>query len=128
MGYSRFLIALFIISVGCSTSKPVSESSNEHYFQSGRDLTEHIQDLPGVVVLGNGATATISMRGAEQSTFYGNFSPLFVVNSRVIGQNYEQVYNMVVVNEIKSITVLKGPDATQYGSRGAYGVIVIDTL
>jgi TonB-dependent SusC/RagA subfamily outer membrane receptor len=53
--------------------------------------------------------------------------PLFVVNGQTIGTDYSQVHGMVHPNDVVSMTVLKGSDATIYGSRGANGVIVIRT-
>ena len=54
-------------------------------------------------------------------------SPLYVVNGMAIGTDFSTVHGMVNPNEVSSLTVLKGSDASIYGSRGANGVILIRT-
>lgn len=149
--FSLALIAGLIIG-GCSGSSKVSDSSNKNTQQviddgydqklakdtnqgnssvnpnedgkSNVTLDDMIRRLPGVQVSGTGAGAKIKVRGPN--SFSGNTDPLFVVNGTSMS-SYSQVYNLVNPNDIASITALKGPDATIYGTRGANGVIVIRT-
>lgn len=94
---------------------------------SNLSLTDKLQRLPGVrVQSGRGAYATFVVNGTSGS-FMGNTGPLFVVNGQAIGTNYSSVYNLVNPNEVVSLSVLKGADASIYGTRGANGVIVIRT-
>jgi TonB-dependent SusC/RagA subfamily outer membrane receptor len=44
-----------------------------------------------------------------------------------IGTDFSTVHGMVNPNDVSSLTVLKGSDASIYGSRGANGVILIRT-
>jgi TonB-dependent SusC/RagA subfamily outer membrane receptor len=83
-----------------------------------------IRRLPGVQVRGNGRNATFKVSGVE--SFMASTDPLFVLNGTPM-PNYAQVFSVVNPNDVSSITVLKGSDATIYGSRGANGVIVIRT-
>lgn len=92
--------------------------------KSNMSLDDMIRRLPGVQVSGNGRNARIKVSGAE--SFMAGTDPLFVVNG-VAMPNYDQVFNTVNPNDITSLTVLKGADATIYGTRGANGVIVIRT-
>lgn len=92
--------------------------------KSNVSLDDMIRRLPGVQVSGNGRNARIKVSGAE--SFMAGTDPLFVLNGSPM-ENYAQVFSVVNPNDITSITVLKGGDATIYGTRGANGVIVIRT-
>ena len=92
---------------------------------SNISLGDMIRRLPGVQVSGRGTYLKIKVSGAE--SFMANTDPLFVVNGTAVGTNYAQVANTVNPNDISSISVLKGADATIYGARGANGVILIRT-
>ena len=94
---------------------------------SNLSLTEMLQRLPGVRLSGGrGAYARFTVDGASGSFMSGS-DPLFVVNGRTIGTDYSAVYTLVNPKEVTSISVLKGPDASIYGSRGSNGVILIRT-
>ena len=89
-------------------------------------LTDMMRKLPGVrVQSGRGQYAKIAVGGA--SSYMANTDPLFVVNGTAVGTDFSVVYTMVNPNDVVSLTVLKGSDATLYGTRGANGVIVIRT-
>ncbi len=69
-----------------------------------------------------GGDASIKIRGNNSMQFGG--SPIYVVDGVVM----ESDFNMVNLNDITSITVLKDASSTAlYGSRGAQGVVVITT-
>ncbi|MCA5005914.1 SusC/RagA family TonB-linked outer membrane protein [Sphingobacterium bovistauri] len=83
-------------------------------------------------------TTNVSASGGD--AFLGRTSPLFVVDGVPIeeGSNFEYGFqsqgpgispiSMIPPDEIESITVLKDAQATsQYGSKGAYGVILVTT-
>lgn len=93
---------------------------------SNISLNDMLQQLPGVMVQGQGAYAKITVSGASAS-FMSGTSPLFVVNGMTIGTDYSTVFNMIRPNDVSSLNVLKGSDATLYGTRGANGVILIRT-
>lgn len=93
---------------------------------SNKSLNDMLQQLPGVNVQGQGAYAKISISGVSGS-FMSGTSPLFVVNGMTIGTDYSTVFNMVHPNDVTSLNVLKGSDASIYGTRGANGVILIRT-
>ncbi|MDN5213727.1 SusC/RagA family TonB-linked outer membrane protein [Fulvivirgaceae bacterium BMA12] len=100
--------------------------------------------VAGVQVVGGssgvGSTALITIRG-ESSLIPGQNSPLFVVdgipiNNRTVSNRTEGNLETDFGNgaqdinpdDIESISVLKGPNATAlYGSRGANGVILVTT-
>lgn len=89
---------------------------------------------------GVGSTSLITIRG-EGSLIPGNNSPLFVVDGIPISNrtvsnraegNLETDYGNgaqdINPDDVKSISILKGPNATAlYGSRGLNGVVLITT-
>jgi len=88
-------------------------------------LADLLRRKPGVRVQGQGSGTTVAIRGGQSSA--SGASPLFVVDRVPIGTNYSQVAGMVNVNDIKTINVLKGADASRYGTRGNNGVVEITT-
>ena len=93
--------------------------------KSNVTLEDMIRRLPGVQVSGSGQNLSVKVSGSE--SFMSGTSPLYVVNGTSIGNSYSQVANMLNPNDITSIRVLKGSDASIYGTRGANGVILIRT-
>lgn len=94
---------------------------------SNLSLNDMILRLPGVRSQGGtGAYARFKVTGTSDS-FMSGTDPLFVVNGNTMGTNYSSVYYLVDPKKVVSVSVLKGSDATVYGSRGANGVIVIRT-
>lgn len=89
------------------------------------DVRESLQGLsPGVTIRknsGNPGSKDISINIRGINTI-GNTSPLVLVDG------IEQSLSNLDSDEIKNISVLKGPAATSiYGSRGANGVILVTT-
>lgn len=75
--------------------------------------------VPGVTIDPNNS---INIRG--YNSVNGSTTPLFVVNNTAVDQI---IFGDIVPTSIKSITVLKGPETSKYGSRGANGVIEVRT-
>lgn len=68
-----------------------------------------------------GINASIIIRGA--ASIHGNNQPLYVLDGVPFFGNINDIVN---VNNIQNITILKGPEAGAiYGSRGSNGVIII---
>lgn len=87
-------------------------------------LADHLRRVPGVVVSGSGVNAVVTIRG--MASVNSSNEPLFVVDGQQVGNGYASVVDMVNVNDIKSVRVLKDPGETGiYGARGANGVIEI---
>jgi TonB-dependent SusC/RagA subfamily outer membrane receptor len=70
--------------------------------------------VPGVNIVGN----RVIIRGV--STFYGSTDPLFLMDGVPIDASTVPSINPSDINRIE---ILKGPEASIYGSRGANGVI-----
>ncbi|HLO38823.1 MAG TPA: TonB-dependent receptor plug domain-containing protein, partial [Lacibacter sp.] len=105
----------------------VSIMQQQNIFQGHSNVASVLAGrVPGLQVMGNtglpGAAPDIRIRGT--ASFNGSNQPLYVVDGLPV--NAETVQQVVNVNDIESITVLKDASATAlYGSRGANGVIVI---
>jgi TonB-dependent SusC/RagA subfamily outer membrane receptor len=111
-----------MVSTGYSTVKK-SDLNNDNSYIDGADdkyasysnIYEMIRgQVPGVQVSGT----TILIRGV--SSIKVSNEPLFVVDGVVTSG-----IGHINPSDVQSITVLKGASATQYGSRGSAGVIVI---
>ncbi len=85
---------------------------NTMHYSSIYDMIEG--EVPGVLVYGS----TIIIRGI--STVNGSSVPLFIVNGTPVDS-----ISSISPNDVKSISILKGPSAAIYGARGSNGVILI---
>lgn len=94
------------------------ENENRHRYT---DIYDYLRGkVPGVQVASDD---TILIRGA--SSLYGSNTPLFILNDVAI--NIDDVES-INPNDIKTVKVVKGSEATRYGVRGSTGVIIIETL
>ncbi len=102
--------------------------------------TEQVLSLiPGVEIIGKsgmpGEGSFFNIRGA--SSFTASSSPLIVVNgipympdmneSGIIGGFSRNILSFLNPKDVSNITVLKGAEASLYGSLGSNGVILIET-
>ena len=122
------LICLPLIITNCSTTERApresrTADSSEVDFSNYRNLADYLRRLPGVQVRGTGDNVNIQIRGA--SSFSSETQPLFVLDGRVMGNNYSEVNRFLSMSEVSSIQVLTDSEAGSYGIRGANGVIVI---
>lgn len=113
------------IEVGYGTIKKKNLTTDVGYID-GQDESNssytNIYDMiqgkvPGVQVTGN----KITIRGINSINL--STDPLFVVDGIVVNS-----IDNISPRQVKSISVLKGSDASIYGSRGAGGVILITLL
>jgi TonB-dependent SusC/RagA subfamily outer membrane receptor len=141
MARQAFLIlgALIMVSVclqGCATlhQSDVSESDNKYWQNRNTvpvdnpsiDLATYLQQIPGLTVSGNGDNAVVFLRGIN--SIRNNSEPLFVIDNQQVGNSYAAVSSLIDVNDIRSIEVLKGPEAgALYGMPGSNGVVIIQT-
>ncbi|WP_116126405.1 TonB-dependent receptor plug domain-containing protein [Lewinella sp. IMCC34183] len=131
------LLGLLVAS--CHTGRPATDTEQAHRATrsargantveveaatTGVDLTSYLRQVAGVMVRGEGPSATIRVRGG--TAYNADTSPLFVVDGTVLGNNFSSVYNAVDINDIARVTVLKTTSETnRYGMQGANGVIEI---
>ncbi len=134
-----FLLGLFIFLSACGTSKNASSTDGVSLDQSLQDknrvtvsLLNRIRQIPGVVVR-NGVplinkTSNSLYNEPTQPGFSGGFAePLYVLNNYIVGNSFRDIDQLIDNNNVKEIIILTGSDASEYGSRGAKGVIKIIT-
>ena len=100
-----------------SANSPNQKIANSDQFNTIYDYLRG--KFPGVYVSSDN---TIAIRG--YNSINGEMTPLFIMNGVNISQ---EVFGGIIPSDIKSLTVLKGPDTTLYGIRGANGVIIVKT-
>ena len=129
-------ISVLVLAAGCASSdkQRQSQTGSVSEMPSGNDsntimvdrnsleLEDYLRQLPGVTVDGRG---NVLVRGV--SSIQGDNRPLFVVDDVSVGRNFNSVRNIVDVNNINYVRVLKGAEATLYGIQGGNGVIKITT-
>lgn len=77
--------------------------------------------FPGVQVVGGGSEPEVIIRGL--SSIMLSSCALYVVNGQVVNS-----ISSISPSHVKSINVIKDGSASIYGSRGANGVVVIETI
>lgn len=106
---------------------------------SESNIEQILAKIPGMEVIGKsgmpGEGSYFNLRGANSMT--ANSSPLIVLNgvpympdmneSGIIGGFSRDILNSIHPRDIQNITVLKGSEASMYGSIGSNGVIMIET-
>lgn len=102
----------------------------EYYSDLNNDFTKYTSmeqmlqtELVGAQVINQGGLK-VFLRGAEQSTGISGFdhAALFVLD----GVPTDRIDHLNP-KDIKSVTLLKGSEANLYGSRGAFGAVLIET-
>ncbi len=87
------------------------------------NIIEAIQSrIPGVSVTGSGMNVKVNIRGA--TNFGGAIDPLFILDG--MPTDLQQLISLPR-SEVESVDVLKGAQASIYGSRAAGGVICVYT-
>ena len=128
------LVIALVLALGCSSTdstrrENVADQPNKDTITNknnvGRDLAYYLQQVPGVIVSGTGNNVDVNIRGS--ASFIASTNPLYVIDGQPIGDNYSEVNNMINVNDIDYVRVLKGSEASVYGVRGGNGVIEIVT-
>ncbi len=109
----------------CNSSRPLN-NENVHNQTRIFELSDILRSKAGVSVQGNGKGAKIRIRSGGNS-FLGDSEPLFVIDGQPFNGKFADVVDIVNVQDIKNIQVLKSAtDTAGYGVRGANGVIEID--
>ena len=136
MKYLFFLILLAPLFIQCNqqsysnaskTSLDNKEIEADNFSGTVEEkLAQLLQRQAGVLVTQTGSTYAVKIRGTSDS-FMASSSPLYVIDGISIGNNFNQAAGAIAGSGIKSVRVLKGKDASFYGTRGSAGVIVIKT-
>jgi len=126
-----FMGVIFMNACNPATGTKVAETPNDTQVMEGESvllsLTDRLRSLAGVNVKGDGRGATVRVRSGGNSII-GDSEPLFVVDGQAVSGGLSEVIDMINVQDIKRIRVLKSAtEVSFYGARGANGVIEIET-
>ncbi len=123
------LVFFSILAISCGSTKNTSVVKSD----LDKDLTEknkgnislldRIRKKSGIVI----RSGVPILNKASNSISASNPEPLYVLNSYVVGSSFRSIEQLVDSFNVKEIKVLSGPAASEYGSRGANGVIIITT-
>lgn len=103
----------------------------EHYTDLNNDFTKYTSmeqllqtELVGSQVMMQGGALKVFLRGSDTTAGVGGFehAALFVLD----GVPTDRIDHLNP-KDIKSVTLLKGSEANMYGSRAAYGAVLIET-
>ena len=117
-----FLILLLALFSACYVTDSATRSADGQE-PAYRELADLIRKQPGVDVRGRSPNYDITIR--SNGTFITSHQPIYVVDGLVLGNSYADVANSINIVDVEDIRVIKGADASAYGSRGANGVIEI---
>ena len=116
--YNRVIITKQLVDAKIDKPSNVVAQGSMSSFQY-KDIYDYLNgQVPGVVIINK----TITIRG--NNTINGNNAPLLVVNRTPVGAD---LFGNISPIDIKHVKVLKGPETTIYGVRGANGVIEVTT-
>ena len=124
-----YLLCL-IIATGCYSSAETTRNdqadpdSDVVLADPSRTLADYLRGVSGVTVTESGGNVTVNVQG--NLSYHSDTRPLFVVDGVRYGYEYSSVASAVPVQNIRSVRVLKGSDASSaYGQAGSNGVIEI---
>ncbi len=139
MKYGDELVLPYNVSTQKASGTTAQNIANKD-FGTGISIESALQgEVAGLNVINKsgmpGEGAYMNIRGIK--TFVGNSAPLIVIDgvpyipdmeeSSVIGGYSRGILSNYDIADIQNITILKGADASIYGSMGANGVIMIQT-
>ncbi len=121
-----------MVDIGYAKVTPHRSTGSHNTFTSGdfshkgyHNLVDFLQGrVPGLRVTQSGMNR-YSMQIRGPSSIHMNTEPLLVFNGMPMQSN-EMLYYLHP-NDVKSLTILKGPEAAIYGVRGSNGVILVNT-
>ena len=80
--------------------------------------------IPGVMVLGTFPNESVQIRGFASIANFDNSGATFLLDGIVVDSEAIQT---IPIQDVEFIDVLKGPNAAIYGTRGAFGVVLVYT-
>lgn len=117
--------------VGCGSSKErgTGDLDGELLVKNRPQLSllAQIRRKRGVTIAGGVPVILSESNNVTQAGRLGTQQPLYVINDLIVGNSFRDVEQVVEPFSVAEITILKGPDASIYGSRGSSGVILIKT-
>lgn len=139
-GYTEFIQLPFtgLVSAG-NKHTSLSTIERKDVRLGSTQVEQTLHQIPGLHIVGKsgmpGEGHFLHLRGINSLT--ANNTPLIVVNgvplmpdmneSGIIGGFSKAVFNAIHPHDVQNVTVLKGADASRYGSIASNGVILIET-
>ncbi|NND08608.1 MAG: TonB-dependent receptor plug domain-containing protein [Saprospiraceae bacterium] len=114
--------AMTLLLLSCYTTQHQQRTTDD-INPAYQELADLLRKEPGVDVKGQSPNYNVIVR--NKGTILSSYQPLYVVDGLALGTSYESVARAINIVDVQNITVLKGSQATAYGSRGANGVIEI---
>lgn len=140
VGYTNEYVKAFkgLSPIGDKNSTLNSVQKN-NFSKSAVDVESALQNIPGLQLIAKsgmpGEGSFYNIRSIN--TLTSNTTPLIVINgvpympdmneSGIIGGFSKSIFNTLHPADIANITVLRGSDASMYGTLGSNGVILIET-
>jgi hypothetical protein len=131
------LISLLLLSCGASKNpNPSDATSLDQTLQDKNRVTisllNRIRQLPGVIIrngvpIVNKNSISLNTGPNDGSGGISSPEPLYVLNDYIVGNSFRDIDQLIDNMNVKEIILLTGSDASQYGTRGAKGVIKIIT-
>jgi len=127
--HTKVILILFVVSIySCGTVNNTSTTKanlGDELIEENRaniTLLQRIRQKRGIIVSNNIPRLSSANNSFDSG---GNQEPLYVVNKQIIGNSFTSVDEIIDSYSVKSIKILKGAEASSYGSQGANGVILI---
>lgn len=119
----RLMIIMPLLVMSCYTTQNDIQQASVEAEPAFRELADILRKEPGVDVKGQSPNYDVTVR--SKGTILSSHQPLYVVDGMALGTSYEAVARAINIVDVQKVTVLKGSEATAYGSRGGNGVIEI---
>ena len=128
--HNTLLLMLAFVFVSCTSTKikdsqkqPLDLELQERN-RATVSLLDRLRRIPGIIVRRN--TPYILSNSADSPTSTSS-EPLYVLDGYPIGNSFRDVSQLAQNVDVKTIEILKGSEASFYGSRAGAGVIIITT-
>lgn len=109
-----------------SFAETTTAVSNVEVDNPALTLADYLRRIPGVMVTGRGNNTQVRIRGGNSVD--GDSEPLFVIDNVPMAQTYRAAVQMVDINDIEDVSVLRDISASNiYGQRAKNGVVIITT-
>ncbi|MEM7373047.1 MAG: TonB-dependent receptor plug domain-containing protein [Bacteroidota bacterium] len=132
---SLLLLSCFLLLCHCHSSNQVARNSQQtrshdpnviipDNTQASVNSWENLfRKVASVEVQGSYPNLSLRIRGAN--SIHMTTEPLYVLEGIPLGHDFSSLARATTPSDVKSIRVVKGPDAALYGARGSNGVVVV---
>ncbi len=126
---SKYIITTMVLvsCIGCNETLLVKSPQNRSRdFSNYQYLSQVLNSIGGIQVEGQHPNVKVYMRGKGSINY--NTQPLYVVDGVPIGNSYSQTSNALNVQNIATVSIITGTQATvRFGDMANHGAILIRT-